>query len=137
MTATAAKKENDFKKRQRKRKKGADLNQGLRLDAPKRNGFVRRWVTNNTARMNQIDQNDYEPVLDDNGEVMRRFSGTDENGNAEELILVETPQEWFDDAQVDKQASVVDPADLPESQVADGEYTPKGKASAISTEKLR
>jgi hypothetical protein len=82
---------------------------------------------------------DYEPVLDENGSQVSVVVGKHTDGRR--AILMETRQDWYDEAQEQKAKAIPDPKAMKEAQAGAGEYIPKvgGKerASAVSDDKLR
>lgn len=52
-----------------------------------------RWVKNNPLRMSQIDDADWVPVKDKNGQNIER-SASRSVGDADRLVLVAKPKEW-------------------------------------------
>lgn len=77
----------------------------LKLDAPQREGFVRRWVDDNPARIHEMQELGYDFVQDKAGEGkartdgqgsrMTRMAGKRDDGSPHHLILMETPVEEY------------------------------------------
>lgn len=68
----------------------------LKLDAPKRPGFVRRFVKNDPSRILEMHNLGYDFAeadtrTDDLGSRITRYAGKGEHGNPEHLVLMETP----------------------------------------------
>lgn len=68
----------------------------LKLDAPKRPGFVRRFVKNDPSRIMAMhglgyDFAEADTRTDDLGTRITRYAGKGEHGNPEHLVLMETP----------------------------------------------
>lgn len=90
----------------RRRKRGSTGGLGLKLDAPQRAGYVRRWVNNDPRRIAAMQELGYDFVTDkpgegaarsdDLGSRITRLAGKDENGAPVHSILMETPQEEYD-----------------------------------------
>lgn len=76
-----------------------------KLDAPKRPGYVRRFVLNDPSRIIALQELGYEFVEDRAGEDdkrtdglgtrISRHAGRDEVGRPTQLILMETPEEEY------------------------------------------
>ena len=113
--------------RQRRRKK-QNLSQDLRLDDRNpRPGFVRRWVNDIEGRVQRFIDNDYEPV-EDGQQTIRRGVGT-----GMESVLMEIPEEWYQENQ-DEKAKQIRTLDQQTEKLGEGEYSPRGKESALSTD---
>lgn len=129
----------DWSKRERRR---ADLSveAQLNLKAPTRPGFIRRWVSDTHGRVERFRGMDYEPVLDEDGSQISSVVGKHTDGRR--AILMETPEDWYKEAQEKKAESIPDPKRMRETQAGDGEYIVQqpGKPrrdSALSDDKLR
>lgn len=123
----------DWKKRPRRR---ADLSveAQLNLKADPRPGFVRRWVSDTPGRIERYRGMDYEPVLE-NGAQVSVVVGKHTDGRR--AILMETREDWYNEAQEKKAKMIPDPKDMKAAQAGEGEYIPGNKPSAVSEDKLR
>lgn len=69
-----------------------------RLDAPKREGYVRRWVLNNPSRILEMEELGYQKANADiptdglGTSTTTRHAGKDEDGKPMHLVLMETPE---------------------------------------------
>lgn len=128
----------DWAKRKRKR---ADLSQEaeLNLKAPARPGFIRRWVSDVHGRIERFRGMDYEPVIDEKGSQIAVVVGKHTDGR--KAVLMETPEEWYKEAQEQKLSRIPDPKQMKEAQAGTGEYIPdlggKKRSSAVGEDKLR
>lgn len=85
----------------------------LKLDAPQREGFVRRWVDDNPARINEMNDLGYDFVQDKAGtgeartdglgSRMTRMAGKRDNGEPHQLVLMETPVSEFEIGKAEKE----------------------------------
>lgn len=109
----------------------------LKLSAPKRPGFVRRWVNDDGARLQLAQDAGYafaesEHPSGSNAEPGTRVSrvvGSKEDGSPLKAYLMEQREEWYAEDQATKQAEI----DKTEQQIkagnidgksADGRYIP-------------
>lgn len=81
------------------------------LDAPKRDGFVRRWVNEDIGAVEAYEEAGYSLVLEtkaDTGEkraqdatqmgsVVRRVVNKDPNASVRHAVLMEIPKEYYDE----------------------------------------
>lgn len=76
-----------------------------KLDAPKREGYVRRWVDDNPSRIAELQDLGYDFVhekadegsrrTDGLGTRVTRHAGKRDNGEPHQLVLMETPVEEY------------------------------------------
>lgn len=88
----------------------------LKLNAPTRPGYVRRWVNDDAGRLDAAQQGGYEYVLGEArpdgvategmGAKISRVVGTREGGAPITAYLMEIRKEWYDEDQKAKQAGV-------------------------------
>lgn len=88
----------------------------LKMTAPQRPGYVRRWVNDDPGRLDSAQQGGYEFVLgevrseggatDGVGAKISRVVGSNDNGTPKTAYLMEIKKEWYDEDQQAKQASV-------------------------------
>lgn len=91
--------------KQLRRPRGANVNQKLKLDAPQREGFHRRFVINKPSRIMELEHMGYQIATERAGEGnartdglgthIERHSGTNETGAPQGMILMETPIEEY------------------------------------------
>lgn len=94
---------------QKKRRKRASLN-GLRLklEAPERKGYVRRWVNDDGNRVAELYDRDYEHVedttiqTDGEGTRVKRRVGTKKDGSPLYSYLMEIPEKYYQEDQKEK-----------------------------------
>lgn len=78
----------------------------LKLEAPQREGFVRRWVDDNPSRVSEMHELGYDFVQDKAagkdeartdglGSRMTRMAGKRDDGTPHQLVLMETPVSEF------------------------------------------
>lgn len=72
----------------------------LKLDAPQRAGFVRRFVKNDPSRIMRMQELGYDFAeadtrTDDLGTRITRHAGKGEFGQPEHLVLMETPEDQY------------------------------------------
>lgn len=93
-----------------------------KLDAPERDGYVRRWVADRPGRIQAAQDGGYEFVTDqvqtgdagsadvtmrkEVGSAVSRFGGTDDSGKPINLYLMEIKKEWYDQDQAEKGLNV-------------------------------
>lgn len=124
MNAGQKKAHSTHKTRKRKRK---EFGPQLKLQADKRDGYVRRWFNDEKGRIElHSTQDDWEPVKGDDGQVIRRHVGS-----GKEAVLMEIPKEWYDENQRDKRQLIQDPTKMAEAKAGEGEYIPGGGDSAL------
>ena len=78
----------------------------LRLKAPERPGFMRRWVNDLPGRVSAAEQGGYSLVKDDMGKPIVRHAGSSAMGGALQTYLMEIPRQWYDEDFAFKQESV-------------------------------
>lgn len=82
----------------------------LKLDAPTRPGFKRRWFNDEGNRLADADALGYDPVHDPNvetsdiGSGISRLVGTKANGEPLRAYLMETPDELYAEGMAEKEA---------------------------------
>ncbi len=129
-----------------RRKRGATSHLGLRLDAPKRQGWVRRWVNAAPSRIERMKDLGYQLVNDRAGEAeartdgggsgIQRHTGTDDQGRPSYQVLMETPEEEYAVGVQEKDASsrafdeAINAGRDTTGRLSD-QYTPKGASSGI------
>jgi len=110
-----------------RRRKRSQFGPQLKLQAEQRKGFKRRWFNDKEGRVEMMStQDDYEPVKDENGRVIRRPVG-----GGMSAVLMEIPEEYYAENQAEKRRLIQDPKKLQESQAGEGEYIPGGGDSAL------
>lgn len=87
-----------------------------RLDAPQREGYVRRWVDDNPVRIAQMHDLGYDFVQDkaDKAEArtdgvgtrVSRMGGKRDDGSPHQLVLMETPIEEFERGKAEKEEAL-------------------------------
>lgn len=95
----------DATPRASRRKRGPVGGFTLKLDAPARSGFVRRFVNDDPARIRAMEELGYTLVnerasdgasrTEGQGTRISRHAGKDENGKAFQTVLMETPVEEY------------------------------------------
>jgi hypothetical protein len=129
-----------------RRKRGATAHLGLRLDAPKRQGWVRRWVNADPSRITRMEDLGYQLVTDRAGEAesrtdgggsrIERHTGKDDNGRPTYQVLMETPEEEYAVGVKEKDAAsrafeeAINAGHDTTGRLSD-QYRPKGAASGI------
>ena len=126
--------------RARRERRRADIGtEDMKLAAPKREGFTRRWVNDVVGRVDNFTANGWDVVQTDGTEA-RHVGG---QKNPLKAVLMEIPDEFYAEDQKKKTAKVVDPSQMAESKAkrrtddSPEEYIPGGKDSALSVDKLR
>lgn len=86
----------------------------LKLDAPQRPGYVRRWFNGDPTRLYEAEQLGYDFVqdpagtdekrTDGMGSRISRFAGRDQNGGGVQTYLMECTVEDYEQGQRDKEA---------------------------------
>lgn len=113
--AQAAETGDELPKRRRRAKVGG---LSMRLHAPEREGFKRRWANDDGNRIAELHELGYEPVSDSGiethspGSVASRLVGTSKGGSGLKAILMETPDELYAEgrAELEELHSQVDQA---------------------------
>jgi hypothetical protein len=121
----------------------------MKMNAPQRPGYVRRWVNDDPGRLDAAQQGGYEFVLGESkseggategmGQKISRVVGSYDSGNPKTAYLMEIKKEWYDEDQRAKQGNV----DLSEAALrrgtdehgqpgVDGRYIPKSGISIDS-----
>jgi hypothetical protein len=106
----------------------------LKLVAPTREGFTRRWFNDDSNRIAQAEELGYEHVTDtsvqtsSSGSRISRLVGTKANGEPLQAFLMETPNELFAEgvAEREDQNRLVDEA-ISAGRDVDGKPTTKGQ----------
>lgn len=96
-----------------RRKRGQVAGFRLKLDAPQREGFVRRWVDNSPTRIAEMQELGYDFVLDKAAEGkartdglgtrIARHAGKQDDGSPQHLVLMETPIEEYRVGEAEKE----------------------------------
>lgn len=135
--------------RERRARRRADIGvSNMRLEAPPRAGFVRRFVNDVPGRIDRFRENGWETAEKDGG-TDSRFVG--KLGRAQEsgslygnAVLMEIPEEFYREDQAAKAERIVDPMQMKENRAKAGasadtpdEYIPGGRESALQKDKLR
>lgn len=120
----------------RSRRKRGQLGRRSQMDVTAKPGYHQRWVNDTPGRIEQMREAGYELLLDDDNKAKTMRVGRSPDGGALTAHLMYTPQDWYDESRQESQGLVIDPADMKEAQVGEGEYLPDGKKSAL-TSKLR
>lgn len=82
----------------------------LRLDAPQKEGWTRRWMNDDANRIADAEELGYSPVSDTGikssgpGSVVSRLVGTKANGEPKSAFLMETPNELYAEGLAEKEA---------------------------------
>lgn len=95
--------------------------QKLKLQAAKRSGFVRRWVNDNGARVQQALQGGYEYVKGPDGQNISQIVGSKDGGGPLHGFLMEIREDWYTEDQATKQEHV----NATENQIRRGELVGK------------
>jgi hypothetical protein len=117
----------------KRRKRASTGGFGLKLDAPARPGFTRRWFNDNGNRLAEADELAYEHVQDKGtktsarGSRTSRLVGTKANGEPLHAFLMETPDELYAEGVADKEAA----ARTVDEAITRGEGTSDGQMSQI------
>ncbi len=61
-----------------------------------RDGYNRYWPADVGIRIQELYDQDYDFVLDDNGQKIKQFGGFDRFGNKFDHYLMEKPKDWYD-----------------------------------------
>lgn len=94
----------------RRRRRASVGGHNLKLEAPTRAGYVRRWVNDIGNRIAEAEQLAYDFVTDTSiqgtgeGSRVSRLVGTKPNGEPLRAYLMETPEEEFQAGAEDKEA---------------------------------
>ncbi len=99
--------------RHQRRERGSVGGLTLKLDAPQRPGYRRRWVTMDPIRIAQMNRLGYDFVeekagdgvsrTDGEGTRITRYGGTNKKGEPVQLALMETPDEEYAAGVADKE----------------------------------
>lgn len=105
VTNAAETKASDATPKSQRRRRSATSGLALKLDAPQRPGYVRRFVDNSPARILQMQDlgyaivpdraGDAETRTDGVGSVIQRLGGKRDDGQPQHLVLMETPAEEY------------------------------------------
>jgi len=94
----------------KRRRRASVGGHALKLDAPTRAGYVRRWVNDSGNRIAEAEELAYDFVTDqsikttDAGSRISRLVGTKANGEPLRAYLMETPEEEFAGGMAEKEA---------------------------------
>lgn len=105
--------------RAKNRPKRVPLHKQRVLEARPRPGFVRRWVNEELGAIEAYMAAGWKPVEGDEdasdarvqngsavGSVVRRVVNRDPNASAKTAVLMEIPEDWYNEAQAEKQAEI-------------------------------
>lgn len=62
-----------------------------------REGYKRYWAADTGVRLDELYNQDYEYVLDANGNKIKQFGGFDKFGNRFDHYLMEKPLDWYEE----------------------------------------
>lgn len=99
-------------KRQRRRRGVLEHGGALKLHAPQRKGYVRRWVNDRGNRIAELEEIGYtfveEQGIDTHGPGSRinRLAGTQESGAPLKTYLMEIPEEFYREDMQDKEEAL-------------------------------
>lgn len=94
----------------KRRRRGSVGGHALKLDAPQRPGFTRRWFNDDGNRLADAHELGYDPVHEagvktsDLGSGISRLVGTKANGEPLRAYLMETPDELYAEGKAEKEA---------------------------------
>lgn len=94
----------------KRRRRASVGGHALKLQAPSRPGFTRRWMNDDGNRIAQADELAYDHVCDpdakssDVGSRVSRLVGTKANGEPLRAYLMETPDELYAEGVAEKEA---------------------------------
>lgn len=87
---------------------------GLKLDAPERKGWVRRWVNGDPLNIRRMEELGYSLVAETAAEGnarteglgtrISRHAGKDENGKPYQTVLMETPEDLHKEGEAEKES---------------------------------
>ena len=99
-----------------RRRRSATSGLALKLEAPERPGFVRRWVDNHPARVMAMQELGYDLVdeiagegkarSDGLGTRIQRLGGKRDSGEPQHLVLMQTPAEEYDAGAKEKEVQL-------------------------------
>lgn len=121
----------------------------MKMNAPQRPGYVRRWVNDDVGRLDAAQQGGYEFVTgestseggatDGMGTKISRVVGSRDNGQPITAYLMEIKQEWYDEDQQAKnrkidenEAAIKVGSDSQGKPGVDGRYIPESGISITS-----
>lgn len=118
----------------KRRRRASVGGHSLKLQAPPRPGYVRRWVNDEGNRIANAEELAYDFVLDTSiqgtgeGSRVSRLVGTKANGEPLRAYLMETPEEEYRAGQADKEAHnrQIDDA-IMQGVDTTGQIAPKGE----------
>jgi len=118
------------KRQKRRRRENHPHGLRMRLEAPQKEGFHRRWANDDDkGRIHQLTvQDDYEIVKDE----ITGNPVTAKTGGGGRVVLVEIPQEYYDENQADKAKRISDPNDVGKDQ-----YIPEEGKGKVVNDALR
>ena len=136
-------------KAKRRRRGALEHGGALKLHAPKREGFVRRWVNDKGNRIAELEEIGYTLVeergidTDGPGSRVNRLAGTHEGGAPLKTYLMEIPEEYYREDQQDKDEALKEfDREISEGRDPSGEIDPRHsyrpgevRHSAISIER--
>jgi hypothetical protein len=119
--------QSDAPRQRPSRKPFGSLEQKLAYE--QRPGFHRHWFNDTGNRIARAQEAGYEHVKDNEGKNVSKLVGTAEGGGPLVGVLMEIPQEWYDEdmkmqqAQIDAKEDMIRKGQL-ESKQGDGRYIP-------------
>jgi len=113
--------------------------QGQKLLAPKKQGFVRRWVNDEGNRLEEMLDKGYTFVEDadaviptsDTGSRKSQHVGTQKSGDGLRAYLMETPQEFYEEDQKEKAAQIEKTAQQTRRGHIAGDQGFRGKGQSV------
>lgn len=119
----------------------------LKLDAPQRPGYIRRWVNGDPLRIARMEELGYTRVSDPAGEGsarteglgtrITRHAGRDDEGKPYQAILMETPDDLYAEGETERESGrkAFEEAiqrNLKTDDTPDGAYIPTGARNTIN-----
>lgn len=94
----------EAKVERRERRSNGESSSRLKFDRPEyqREGYARRWAADRSNRLDELYNQDYDFVLNESGEKMKQFGGTDRFGNKFDHYLMEKPLDWYEEDKTKK-----------------------------------
>lgn len=101
----------------------------LKLAYSQREGFHRHWFNDTAGRVGQAQEAGYEHVIA-NGKPVSKVVGTAEGGGPLHALLMEIPEEWYNEDMAQQQAIIKEKEDslkrgVSEGKEGEGQYVPK------------
>jgi hypothetical protein len=79
----------------------------LKLKAPQRDGYTRRWVNDITGRLDKFENEYFYTKVLKEGIPIKAYVGSDKKGNEQYAYLMETPREWYNENQAEKRNRII------------------------------